>query len=130
MLIDPTRFVADNSMTRAFPELPYATLRLGWMAGAYFHPDLILATVRAEHQAFYKRIFGQRPVCEPRSYPGLTKPISLMSLDYAAGKANVERRYPFFRSTHFERRMLFQGVDEAPGQLRLPEAVEDDRGAA
>jgi hypothetical protein len=31
----------------------------------------------------------------------------MMVLDYAQAKADVLQRHPFFRSTHFERRMLF-----------------------
>jgi hypothetical protein len=30
-----------------------------------------------------------------------------MALDYAASRAAVPRRYPFFHSTQFERRVLF-----------------------
>jgi hypothetical protein len=37
----------------------------------------------------------------------LAKPVSLMALEYAAARTAVPRRYPFFHSTHFERRMLF-----------------------
>ena len=66
-----------------------------------------MTMVRAEHQAFYRRIFGHRPICEPRHYPSLEKPISLMVLDYPHMVERVHRRYPFFRSTYFERRMLF-----------------------
>jgi len=108
VIIDPTRFVADFGIARAYPELPYITVRIGWLAGEYFKASGILATVRAEHQAFYKRIFGHRPVCPPRPYPSLEKPISLMMLDYPAMVEQVHRRYPFFRSTFFERRMLFE----------------------
>ncbi|HEY0441288.1 MAG TPA: hypothetical protein VGD36_14545 [Xanthobacteraceae bacterium] len=107
-LVDPTRFVADYNCARNHPELPYLTLRLIWLAGEYFNADLMLAAVRSEHQAFYKRVFGHRPVCEPRVYPQLTKPISLMTLDYRAQKERVHQRYPFLRSTFFERRMLFE----------------------
>lgn len=108
VIIDPTRFVADFGIARAYPELPYITVRIGWLAGEYFKASGILATVRAEHQAFYKRIFGHRPVCPPRPYPSLEKPISLMMLDYPTMVEQVHRRYPFFRSTFFERRMLFE----------------------
>lgn len=106
-VIDPTRFVADRAASRRFPELCYVTTRLAWLASEYFHADLLLATVRGEHQAFYRRVFGHRPICEPRHYPSLTKPICMMALDYALGKNRVQQRYPFFRSTYFERRMLF-----------------------
>lgn len=106
--IDPTRFVADRGMSRAFPELPYVTLRLPWLALEYFNADFMLAAVRAEHQAFYKRLWGSKPVCEARPYPNLQKPISLMTLDYRAASERVYRRHPFFRSSQFERRMLFE----------------------
>jgi hypothetical protein len=105
--IDPTRFVADRAMSREFPELAYVTLRLPWLALEYFKADYMLAAVRAEHQAFYKRLWGSKPVCPVRPYPNLRKPISLMTLDYHEAAERVHRRYPFFRSSEFERRMLF-----------------------
>jgi len=107
-IVDPTRFVADREISRKHPELPYVTLRLPWLALEYFQADCMLATVRAEHQAFYKRMWGHRAVCEPRPYPNLQKPISLMTLDYHEARERVHRRYPFFRSNYFERRMLFE----------------------
>lgn len=110
-IIDPTRFVVARDAAEAYPELPYVTVRIGWMAGEFFSADAILATVRAEHQAFYKRIFGHELMAEPRDYPSLTKPISLMKLDYFNRKDRVHHRYPFFRSTAFERRLLFGGAN-------------------
>ena len=106
-IVDPTRFVADRAASRRYPELCYVTTRLAWLASEYFNANLLLATVRAEHQAFYRRVFGHRLVCEPRHYPSLTKPICLMALDYALARERVVQRHPFFRSTVFERRMLF-----------------------
>lgn len=113
VIIDPTRFVTDQAASRRFPCLCYVTTRLAWLACEYFNADLLLATVRQEHQAFYRRVFGHRPICAPRHYPSLTKPISMMGLDYASGKDRVLQRHPFFRSTHFERRMLFAPHAEA-----------------
>ena len=106
-IIDPTRFVADRAASRRYPELCYVTTRLAWLASEHFHTSLLLATVRAEHQAFYRRVFGHRLICEPRQYPSLTKPISLMALDYPSARERVLQRNPFFRSSFFERRMLF-----------------------
>lgn len=107
VVIDPTRFVADRSASRRFPELCYATTRLAILGSEFFDADLLLATVRAEHQAFYGRVFGHKLVCAPRHYPSLTKPISLMALHYPTGRERVLRRYSFFRSSYFEQRMLF-----------------------
>jgi hypothetical protein len=105
-VVDPTRFVTDRAASRRYPELCYVTTRLAVLASEYFNTHLLLATVRAEHQAFYRRVFGHRLVCEPRHYPSLTKPISLMALDYPLARERLQSQ-PFFRSTMFERRMLF-----------------------
>jgi len=109
--VDPTRFVADRESSRRYPELPYVTVRLPWVAMEYFEAHDLLATVRSEHQAFYRRLFGHQVICPPRPYPNLQKPISLMSLDYRAARERVHRQHPFFRSTYFERRMLFERAD-------------------
>jgi N-acyl-L-homoserine lactone synthetase len=111
-LVDPTRFVADPDKAKRFPELPYATVRLGYVAGVHFNADIGLATVRAEHQAFYRRIFLQEPLCEPRLFPGLLKPVGLMAAHYPALREKVFARYPYLHSSAFERRMLFEHGSE------------------
>jgi hypothetical protein len=108
IIIDPTRFVADPDKARRFPELPYVTLRLAYMACDYFNADLGLAIVRAEHQAFYRRVFLHETIAEPRFFPGLLKPVGLMAADFPALRERVFERYPMMRSTAFERRMLFE----------------------
>lgn len=108
IIIDPTRFVADETLSRLHRGLPFATLRLSMVAAEHFHADLVLAPVRVEHQAFYRRAFGQQVICEPRPYPNLTKPLSLMAIQYPMAVAELWRRYPFIPSTIFERRMLFE----------------------
>jgi hypothetical protein len=107
VVVDPTRFVTDRHHSRLNPGLPHVTLRLAWLAAEHFGAEHFLVAVRAEHQAFYRRTFNHRPICEPRPYPLLAKPISLMTVCYPAVADQVHRRYPFFRSTFFERRMLF-----------------------
>lgn len=89
------------------------TTRLAWLASEFHGADLLLATVRAEHQAFYRRVFGHRLICDPRHYPSLAKPICLMALDFRMARERVPLRYPFFRSTFFERRMLFSRAQAA-----------------
>jgi hypothetical protein len=113
-IIDPTRFVIDRTASRRYPELCYVTTRLAVLASDYFSTDLLLATVRAEHQAFYRRVFGHRLACEPRHYPPLSKPICLMSLDYPLACERLLQRLPFFRSTVLERCTLF---NRSPGAV-------------
>ena len=117
VLIDTTRFVVDADASRSHPKLPYVTVRLVYMAGAWFQADVVLAAVRSEHQAFYRRLSGHREVCGARPYPMLAKPISLMALDYKTERARLERRHGFIASTHDERRAYFNGMG-------LPERVD------
>jgi N-acyl-L-homoserine lactone synthetase len=120
VVVDPTRFVVDPKIARMVPKISYATVRLGWLACEYFDAYHGLATVRVEHQAFYKRLFGHELLVEPRDYPTLKKPISLMSLKFQEEKARVMRRYPFLRSTFFERRMLFERGSMTPKSFDAP----------
>ncbi len=108
IIVDPNRFVADYEGTRRFPELPYLTTRLSFVSSAYFDADLATASVRREHQAFYKRVFLYAPICEPRPYPSLVKPLSLMTVVCREVRAKILHRYPCYHSTIFERRMLFE----------------------
>ena len=108
VIIDPTRFVADPGKAKRFPELPYVTLRLAYVACEHFKADLGLATVRVEHQAFYRRVFMHETIAEPRLYPGLLKPVGLMAADFPAFREQVFQRFPLMHSSAFERRILFQ----------------------
>jgi N-acyl amino acid synthase FeeM len=114
VIIDSTRFVADPEKARNFPELPYVTVRLGSMAGVHFNADYGLAIVRPEHQAFYRRVFLHETWCEPRLYPGLVKPVGLMAAHLPTVRDKVLARYPFLRSSAFERRILFDRGAERP----------------
>ena len=64
VFIDPLRFAADPEKARRFPELPYLTVRLAYMACEHFNADTGLALVRAEHQAFYRRVFMHEVIAE------------------------------------------------------------------
>ena len=110
VLVDPTRFVTDRHLSRDLKGLPYITLRLCWIAAVHFQAEHFLVAIRAEHQAFYRRTFRHRAVCPPRAYAMLNCPISLMTVNCDEVAESVYRRYPFFRSNGFERRMLFDGL--------------------
>lgn len=129
VIVDPTRFVVDAMAARAYPELPYLTVRTGHMAAEHFEADLVLATVRSEHQAFYKRVFGHVAVCPPRPYLSLLKPLSLMMLDYPATRDEIARRYPFFMSTAAERTALF-GPSPAFARRMVPAGQHHRNGDA
>ena len=116
VIIDSTRFVADPEKARNFPELPYVTVRLGYMACEYFDADYGLAIVRPEHQGFYRRVFLHETWCEPRLFPGLLKPVGLMAAHFPTMRDRVLARYPLMRSSAFERRMLFDRGGERPAR--------------
>ena len=124
VIIDPTRFVIHKDHSRVNPGLTYATCRLAWMAAGYFGAEHLLAAVRVEHQAFYRRTFNHRLLCEPRPYPLLAKPISLMTVHHASVAEQVHQRFPFFRSTLFERRMLFERYPPMPQIMSANEVAQ------
>ena len=106
--VDGNRFVTDYEIARSFPELPFVTIRIPYMAAVHFQCDHIAASVRAEHQAFYARGFGLHSVRPPRPYPTLTKPLSLMIVNFAkGGKEYIEQRHPYYVSSAEERCRLF-----------------------
>ena len=107
VLIDTTRFVADERLSRRHRDLPYATLRLCVMAAEHFGADLLVAAVSAEQEPFYRRAFSYRMACAPRPYPLAAKPLCLMTLHFPSVAGFLYERYPFFRSSPAERQKLF-----------------------
>ena len=108
IIVDPTRFVADPTRAKTYRELPYLTVRLGYIGCEHFGADIGLASVRADHAAFYRRVFLQEMMAPARLPPGLIKPVCLMGADYRAVRERIFQRYPYFRTSLFERRMLFE----------------------
>jgi hypothetical protein len=108
VFIDPARFVANPEKAQRFPELPYLTLRLAYLACEYFNADTGLALVRAGHQPFYRRVFLHDTIAEPRPFPNALVKVALMASDFRALREKVLARFPIMRSSAFERRMLFE----------------------
>jgi N-acyl-L-homoserine lactone synthetase len=110
VVVDPGRFVADPEKSRQHPRLSLITARLGILACEHFGADLGLAIVRPEHAAFYRRYMLHQQIAAPVLYPGLLKPVGLWGVDCqdAVKHASVLARTPLFRSSAFERRMLFK----------------------
>lgn len=108
VIVDTSHFVADESHSQLHRGLPYATLRLCMLAARYFSADYLLAAVGAQHRVFYERALNYQLMCKSRPYPLSAKPISLMTVHYPAAADGLNRRFPFFRSSFFERRMLFE----------------------
>ena len=105
--IDPSRFVIDLRSVCDFPELPYLTMRLPVMACLHFGVDECLTLVRPEHHSFYRRIFRSTAIAEPVYLEMLNMNVQLMSSGVDDIHDELDDRYPFFRSNHFERRRLF-----------------------
>ena len=107
-LVDPTRFVVEQSVTKDYPEIPFMTMRIAYMAYEYFNASYALATVRKEHAAFYRRVFKAEIVSDPRPYPTLKSPICMLRSDVRGLREQLARRYPIFESSYTERRMIFE----------------------
>ncbi len=91
-------------------------MRLGLVASVHFDATSCIGVVRDEHTAFYRRIFGadsggtsrghiRRSMCRSCS----TTP------NCATNRQRILKRFPFFKSTPVEQRMLF--AKPAKGEL-------------
>lgn len=111
--IDPSRFTADHEASLAYPALPYLTLRIIAMACEHFEAQYCISSVRPEHAAFYKRIFGSRQLGGERTFAELKFPMCLYAAEVPVIRDRVADRYPFFMSTPAERQSLFASATAA-----------------
>lgn len=105
--VDPSRFASDPDWTSEYPEIPYVTLRLAGMACMYFDVTYCLSTIRPEHSAFYRRVYHSTQIGERRPYPGVTTEIAMYQANVTAIRERSFARYPFFKSSKVEQRLLF-----------------------
>jgi len=107
VIVEFTRLAARLSLSSLYSELAYIIMRPAYLAADHFDADLAVATPRAEHVAFYHRVFAGEVLCPPRDYPGLTVKLACMGANYRSVRQNIEARYPFYKSTLAEREALF-----------------------
>jgi hypothetical protein len=105
--ICPSRFAADPDWSKLYPQIPYLTLRLAGMACLHFQAPYCLSTIREDHAGFYKRIYHAEKIGDARPYPGVFNKVVLYRADVNAIRELSFRRFPFFKSTPMERRMMF-----------------------
>jgi len=106
-IIDASRFVSRLDFSQEYAEIPYLTLRPTFLAEEFFSADYVIAGCLAEHQAFYRRMYGAVAWAAPRPYPHFKRSMALMAYDCNARREKVHERYPFYRSTPAERERLF-----------------------
>ncbi|HTM79427.1 MAG TPA: hypothetical protein VL133_17580, partial [Devosia sp.] len=119
--IDPSRFTADHDASLAFPALPYLTLRIAVMACKHFAATYCISSVRPEHAAFYKRVFGSTQLAGEGYWGELTFPVCLYASFLPTMYPRTLARYPFFMSTEEERENLF-GTSPKPMAAIRPTA--------
>ena len=105
--VDPSRFASDPDWSRDHTEIPYVTLRLAGMACLYFNVPYCLSTIRPEHSAFYRRVFRSKQIGELRNYPRFIRKVGLYQADVQDNITWSYARYPFFRATELEQKLLF-----------------------
>jgi hypothetical protein len=128
-----TRLAARLSLASIHPELAYVVMRPAFMAAEHFEADFAVGTPRAEHIAFYRRVFGASIWRPPRDYPGLTAKLACVGPEYRCAREFIELRYPFFRSDSAEREALFGPNPSASrawtGSKRAARSPEKDEAA-
>lgn len=105
--IDGTRFATDPDGAPAPGVLPFLTLRLGMVASQYFSQNAVLTPVKVEHSNFYARYFNAVQRTEGKVFPGVLVPIALFEIPSGENMRLTLERFPFFRSTPMEQRLMF-----------------------
>ncbi|MBV7407489.1 GNAT family N-acetyltransferase [Maritimibacter sp. DP1N21-5] len=95
-LLDPTRFVVHPAARKMRLPVHYLALRIPFLATDFYDTDIALAPVRTEHSAFYLKYLGYEHCGEPRLYPGLKKPVGLLTANVRKHRAEILEKYPFF----------------------------------
>ncbi len=113
VLIDPVRHASDPHAFEGLPALPYLTLRIATMASDYFDADYCLSHIPANHSAFYRRVFKAQQLVEPRAdYEGYNVKVALLGTQVKVIREAFYRRYPFFKSQPYERRLMFAPLEQ------------------
>ena len=120
VIVDPSKFVSDSAATNYFPVLPFLTFRLACMAATHFEADYCLLSIGAVHANFYERVFGMKSLAGPRPYPKLKTQAHLMCANVAETWDGLIEKYPVFRSTFTERRMMFERPVVLPQDDNIP----------
>jgi hypothetical protein len=107
-----SRQASDPEWSKVYAQLPYLTMRLAGMACFYFEAPYGLSVVRDDHAGFYKRIYYSEQISDARGYPGVFNKVILFRTDAYGNRERFYARFPFFRSTAVERRLLFQPLGE------------------
>ncbi|HXT06027.1 MAG TPA: hypothetical protein VN715_03710 [Roseiarcus sp.] len=107
LIIDASRQTSRLEFTRAYPFLPYITMRSAFIAEDHFGGDFITAACRPEYRAAFRRMYGAAGWAPPRPYPPLTPLQALMAYDCKGMRHATRTRYPFVDSTPEEQRRLF-----------------------
>ena len=97
-LLEMTRFVLDPRKKKSLFGLQFAILRAAVIATEIYEIDYMIAPVRRKHFSFYRKFGNFLPICEPRPYPTLNKPLGLLIGDVSQDKNSVLNKYPFFCS--------------------------------
>jgi hypothetical protein len=124
VLLDATRHSSRLEFTRAYPFLPYLTMRPGFVAEDYFGIDYIMGTCRAEYEPAFRRMYGAVNWSPPRPYPPLTRPHALMGYDCKQKWSATRERYPFLRSSAEEQTALFGRSSNPDGAFQAEVAAD------
>jgi hypothetical protein len=79
------------------------------MAADYFDADRVLQLVSPQHAPFYRRVFYADTVVPSQKNVGKYNiELTLMATRTRDVRAGLYKRFPFFVSEPYERRMMFQ----------------------
>lgn len=113
-ILEIMRFFLNPNQKKQLFGFQFAVLRAAVIATEFYNADYMIAPVRREHFAFYRKFGSFIPVCDPKPFPTLCKPVGLVIGDVKQDKDAVLSKYPFFCSDFIKKQNItYPKIDSA-----------------
>lgn len=106
-IVDPNRLTVDPIAQREEPDVHMLLMRIAMAASIHHAADIVTATIRPGHKAFYARWLHMTWEADPRPYPPLLRALGLMTAQFQREKDAVLSKAAFLRPESGEPERLF-----------------------
>lgn len=106
-ILDPNRLTVDPIAQREEPDVHMLLMRVAMTAAIHHAAEIVTATIRPSHKAFYARWLRMTWIADPRPYPPLLWSLGLMTAQFQVEKDAVLDRADFLRPASDEAARLF-----------------------
>jgi hypothetical protein len=120
-ILDPNRLTVGPIAQREEPDVHMLLMRISMSAAIHHAVDIVTATIRPGHKAFYARWLHMSWVADPSPYPPLLRALGLMTAQFQRERDAVLDKADFLRPESGEPKRLFGQLAEIGDLTTKPE---------